>query len=248
MAGFVGVFGYTDYSASKFAVIGFSEIIKDEAFGPIESDKYRDYAADIHDSGRHLLELINDILDLSKVESGTDELHEEVVEVHEVISAAAKLVIGRAQKDSIKLEIETSEKLPSFRGDRRKFMQILVNLLSNGIKFTEEGGKVTLKAWCREESGHVVQIIDNGIGIALDDIPKALAPFQQVDSDLGRKYEGTDLGLPLTKALVELHGGALDLQSSVGVGTTVTVRFPAERIIRSPHDTKAVGIAGGKAG
>ena len=130
----------------------------------------------------------------------------------------------------------------------RKLKQILVNLLANAIKFTPKGGKVTLKAWCREDSGHVFQVIDTGIGMRLEDIPTALAPFQQVDSALNRKFEGTGLGLPLTKALVELHGGSLDLQSQVGVGTTVTVRFPAERIVELPRNIESMDIAATKVG
>ena len=125
--------------------------------------------------------------------------------------------------------------------DERKLKQILVNLLSNAIKFTESGGKVVLKIWHRMDSGFVFQVIDSGIGIAIEDIPKAFAPFQQIDSGLNRIHEGTGLGLPLTKSLVEMHGGSLDLQSEVGVGTTVTVRFPAERIVRSRR-----GAAAGK--
>ncbi len=112
--------------------------------------------------------------------------------------------------------------------------QILLNLLSNAIKFTPGGGKVTLKIWSRAESGYVFQVIDTGIGIAFEQIPRALAPFQQIDSGLNRKHEGTGLGLPLAKSLVEMHGGYLDLQSEVGAGTTVTVRFPAERIGHAP--------------
>ncbi len=110
------------------------------------------------------------------------------------------------------------------------------------------GGKVTLKAWCSVNSGYVFQVIDTGIGIALEDIPKALLPFQQIDNRLNRKYEGTGVGLPLSKSLIEMHGGSLDLQSQVGVGTTVTVRFPAERIVRLPHGTKAVCAADRKTG
>ncbi len=120
--------------------------------------------------------------------------------------------------------------LPALYADERKFKQILINLLSNAIKFTPPGGCVAIKIWFCRDNGYVFQIADTGIGIALADIPKALTPFQQVDSDLNRKYEGSGLGLPLTKALTELHGGSLGLQSEVGVGTTVTVRFPAERI------------------
>jgi PAS domain S-box-containing protein len=215
------------------AIIGFSEIIESETLGPVGSVKYRDYAGDIHESGQHLLELINDILDLSKVESGTDELHEDKIEIPEIIRSALKLVGHRAEQGGVKLELELADQLPALRADERKLKQILVNLLSNAIKFTDAGGEVALWAWCRMGSGYVFQIIDTGIGIAPEDIPKALSRFGQVDGDLNRQYEGTGLGLPLTKALVELHGGVLDLQSQVGVGTTVTVRFPAERIVAS---------------
>lgn len=216
------------------AIIGFSEIIGDEMLGPVGTPKYRDYAADINESGHHLLDLINDILDLSKVEAGTSELQEDVVHIHELVRSVKTLVSGRAEKGGVELELDVLDDVQALRADQRKLKQILVNLLSNAIKFTPAGGKITLRTWSRAESGYVFQIIDTGIGITPEDIPKALAPFQQIDSDLNRKYDGTGLGLPLVKALVEMHGGCLDLQSEVGVGTTVTVRFPAERIIAEP--------------
>jgi PAS domain S-box-containing protein len=212
------------------AIIGFSEIIQTEILGPIGSVKYRDYATDIHESGRHLLDLINDILDLSKVESGLDELHEEDIEILELAHSVWRLIQQRAQKQGVRLILELPEKPPPLYADLRKLKQILVNLMSNAIKFTEKGGKVTLKVWFRGDSGYVFQVADTGIGIAIEDIPKALSQFGQVDSTLGRRHEGTGLGLPLTKALVELHGGSLDLQSQPGVGTTVTARFRVERI------------------
>jgi signal transduction histidine kinase len=224
------------------AIIGFSEIIQSETFGPVGSVKYRSYAEDINDSGQHLLALINDILDLSKVESGLDELYEEDIEVPAVIAAVLRLVRQRGEDGGLALDLDFPDDLPLLRGDERKLKQILANLLTNAIKFTDAGGKVTLRAWCRADSGFVFQIIDTGIGIAAEDIPKALSRFGQVDGDLNRQYEGTGLGLPLTKALVELHGGRFDLQSQVGVGTTATVRFPATRIIRSRHDTYAPGV------
>ncbi len=154
-----------------------------------------------------------------------------------------KLVVGLAQKGNVELELDVSDDSLLLYADERKVKQILINLLSNAIKFSPVGGKVTLKIWSNAESGYVFQVIDTGIGIAFEDIPKALAPFQQIDSSLNRKHEGTGLGLPLTKSLVEMHGGYLDLQSKVGVGTTVTVRFPAERIVRLPHCIKAACTA-----
>ena len=229
------------------AIIGFSEMIKDQTLGPVGSIKYRDYARDINESGQHLLDLINDILDLSKVESGTLELDEEDIEMPEFIRSVQTLVTGRAQKGGVELEFDLSDDLPALRADKCKLKQILVNLLSNAIKFTQAGGKVRLRIWCRSDSGCVFQIIDSGIGIAPENIPKALAPFQQVDSDLNRKYEGTGLGLPLAKSLCEMHGGSLDLQSEIGVGTTVTVRFPAERIVGVPCGMQTMSTADRKA-
>ncbi len=151
----------------------------------------------------------------------------------------------RAQKQNVHLILDLPEDPPALYADLRKLKQILVNLMSNAIKFTEAGGRVTMKVWCRGDSGYLFQVADTGIGIALEDIPKALSQFGQVDSTLGRRHEGTGLGLPLTKALVELHGGSLDLQSQLGVGTTVTVRFPAERIC-DPFAGALARVAGGK--
>ncbi len=213
------------------AVIGFSGIMKNETLGPVGSPQYRDYAVDINESGKHLLDLIEDILDLSKVESGEDELNIEEISVSGMVHAVLPLVKGDAEIDGIGLKVNLEDGLPLLRADERKLKQILVNLLSNAIKFTKTGGKVELKAWRRKNSGHVFQITDTGIGIAPEDIPKALAPFQQVDGALSRKYQGTGLGLPLAKAQIEMHGGSLELESKVGVGTTVTVRFPASRVV-----------------
>ncbi len=229
------------------AIIGFSELIGGEMFGPVGNDSYREYANDIRESGQHLLDLINDILALSKFESGSDELHEENIDISEVTRSVKWLVIARAQDDNVGLETELADDAPMLRADKLKLKQILINLLSNAIKYTDTGGKVTLKAWCSMNSGYLFQVVDTGIGIALEDIPKALSPFQQIDNRLNRRYQGTGLGLPLSKSLIEMHGGSLDLQSQVGVGTTVTVRFPAERIVRLRPDTQAVGTSGRKA-
>ncbi len=229
------------------AIIGFSELIGGEMFGPAGNNSYREYANDIRESGQHLLDLINDILDLSKCDSGSDELHEENIEISEITRSARWLLAGHAQDSNVELATELSEGAPMLRADKLKLKQILINLLSNAIKFTDPGGKVTLKAWCSMNSGYVFQVVDTGIGIALEDIPKALSPFQQIDNRLNRRYQGTGLGLPLSKSLIEMHGGSLDLQSQVGVGTTVTVRFPAERIVPLRHDNEALGTSDRKA-
>ena len=213
------------------AIIGFSEIIKSEMMGPIGNPKYGEYASDVFDSGQHLLGLINDILDLSKIEAGKMELEEEDVDVAEVIGSCLRLVTERAAKGGVELITEVPDDLPALRIDERKLRQILLNLLSNAVKFTPDGGSVTVRSWFRSEDGFVLQVADTGIGIAPENIERALTPFGQVDSRLDRKYEGTGLGLPLTKSLIEKHGGSLDLQSKVGAGTTVTVRFPKERMV-----------------
>ncbi|MBL6954109.1 MAG: CBS domain-containing protein [Alphaproteobacteria bacterium] len=212
------------------AVIGFSEIISSDVLDPADNLKYREYAKDITSAARLLLSLINDILDLSKIESGKEELLEEDVNVPDVIRAMLTLVQERADQKNIELDYEPERYSDALWADSRKVKQIMANLLSNAVKFTEPGGKVTIRAWSDPNSGYVIQVADTGIGIAHRDIPKALASFAQIDSALSKKYEGTGLGLPLTKALVEIHGGYLDLQSKENVGTTVTVRFPANRV------------------
>ena len=215
------------------AIIGFSQIIKEQTFGPVGSTKYRDYATDIHDSGLHLLELINEVLDYSKIEAGAAELQEEIVDVSDIIESVIRMIGDRATKQGVELIVVAEDKLPRLRADAKKIRQILLNLLTNAIKFTQRGGRITVTVWARSGSGYVLQVADTGIGISLEDIPKALGVFGQVDSSFSRKHEGTGLGLPLTKSLAELHGGSLDLQSQPGVGTTVTIRFPAERLVGS---------------
>ncbi len=221
------------------AIIGFSEVIKDETFGPTERIKYRSYAEDIYSSGQHLLALINDILDLSKVESETAELHEESIEVPSLVQSALTMVEDGARTAEVTLVLDIRDDLPLLWADERKLTQILVNLLANAVKFTEPGGAITFRAWCRTDSGFVFQVVDTGIGMAASDIPRALSNFGQIDSVLSRNYEGTGLGLSLSKALIELHGGSLDLQSQLGIGTTVTVRFPTNRLIQSDLQTAA---------
>ena len=225
------------------AVIGFAELMRLEPFGPIGRPEYHDYIDDIRGAAQHLLALINDILDLSKVEAGVDRLQEENIEIADLMESVHSLVRERTECGRLVLEMDIPEGLPMLIADKRKLKQILVNLLVNSIKFTEPGGKVTLKVRCDDGEGHVFQVIDTGLGMAPNDIPKALSMFGQVGG-LSRRYEGTGLGLPLTKALVESHGGSLDLQSQFGVGTTVTVRFPAERVVGALRDTEALCAAG----
>jgi len=218
------------------AILGFSGIVQNESFGPIGNPKYRGYITDIHESGRHLLALVDDLLDFSRIEARRHKLYEEQIDVPKVIRSCLTLVKERAQEGGVKIVSEVPEELPALFADKRNIKQILTNLLSNAVKFTSSGGGVTIRAWVHADDGYVFQVADTGIGIALEDIPKALSPFEQIDGSLNRKYEGAGLGLPLTESLVELHGGSLDLQSQVGIGTTVTVRFPAERIVAPELD------------
>ena len=212
------------------AVIGFSEIIAGQLFGPLGSRRYVEYAEDIHDSGQHLLSLINDILDLSKAEAGKLELHETPLNIATTVESCLRVVRERAERGGVTLHNRVTV-APSVRCDERMLKQILLNLLSNAVKFTPQDGEVAVEASLDPLGAFQLQIRDTGIGIAEEDIPRALQAFTQVDSALSRKYDGTGLGLPLTKTMVELHGGRLLIHSVVGEGTVVTVLLPAERVI-----------------
>jgi signal transduction histidine kinase len=211
------------------AIIGFAELMKLEAMGPLGNDSYREYARDICLSGNHLLTLINDILDLGRIEAGKVELMEEAVRLSDIFEASARILRERAHSSGLDLVVESMPGLPLLRADRRKLLQILVNLLSNAIKFTPEGGKVELRSKRDGAGDIVITVSDTGIGIAATDLEKAMTPFGQIDSSLSRKHAGTGLGLPLTKNLVELHDGRFEIASEPNKGTIVTVRFPAWR-------------------
>jgi len=213
------------------AIIGFSEMLASETFGPLGDRRYPDYAKNICDSGRHLLDLINDILDFSKLDAGRLELHEQTFDLPEVIEGALQMMQGEAARTGIRIIHKTpGQELPYLHADQRRVRQVLLNLLSNAVKFTPAGGTVEVTVFHRgSEVG--IAVADTGIGIAAEDIPRALERFGQVDSSLSRKYEGTGLGLPLSKRLMELHDGRLELDSVVGAGTTVTILFPPKRLI-----------------
>lgn len=214
------------------AIIGFAEIIKAQMFGPLGAPQYVEYSNDIYDSGQLLLSLINDILDMSKIEAGKRALVETTLDVEKIVQSVIRLVASRAKMGRLQLNAKVPKDLPFLRGEEKAVKQVLTNLLTNAIKFTSEGGRVTLDAKMSDDGRMWVAIHDTGIGIAPEDIPVALAPFGQIESALSRKHQGTGLGLPLTKALVELHGGELRLESILGSGTTVSLIFPPERIIK----------------
>ncbi len=212
------------------AVIGFSEIIRDAMMGPV-SARYQEYARDICSSGEHLLSVINDTLDLSKIEVGQLEIYEEVVDVAETITACHRIIRERVQKSNLDLVIDVHENLPALRADQRRLKQIFLNLLSNAVKFTPEYGRITLSACILPTNQIEFSVSDTGIGMKPEDVEIALEPFQQVDGELNRRYEGTGLGLPLVQRLVDLHDGQLQIVTAPDAGTTVTITFPAQRSV-----------------
>jgi len=206
------------------AIIGFSEVLMERMFGEVNA-KQADYLKDIHESGRHLLSLINDILDLSKIEAGRMDLEISSFDLPSALSNAMTLVRERAQRHAIQLGLEVDKRLGEFRADERKFKQIVVNLLSNAVKFTPDGGRVDVTA--RTMDGRIeIAVRDTGIGIAPEDQAAVFEEFKQVGRDPSRRAEGTGLGLALTKRFVELHGGKIRLESAPGKGSTFTITLP----------------------
>ncbi|HTZ76974.1 MAG TPA: ATP-binding protein [Stellaceae bacterium] len=222
------------------AIIGFSDIMAQELHGPLGSASYRGYARDILESGKLLLSIINDVLDISKVESGKIELHEEAIDLAQLAGSLLRLTRERAETAGVALAAEVPDGLPLLRADERLIKQIMSNLLSNAIKFTPKGGRAVLRAACDDSNALALSVEDTGIGIAPEDIPRALERFGQIDNSLSRRYAGTGLGLPLVKAFAELHGGRFELESAPAVGTTAIVRFPAARSIRRDEALRAV--------
>jgi PAS domain S-box-containing protein len=213
------------------AIIGFSDVIKREVFGGLGSSRYLDYVNDIHDSGTHLLDLINDVLDVSRVEAGALEVHDDELDPAEVSRACLRLVKERAARNGVKLAISVGKNIPRLRADERRLKQILLNLLSNAVKFTPRGGRVRLSVLRERQGGVVFKIADTGIGMSEQGIATAMAPFGQIDGTDARRHDGTGLGLPLTQGLLDAHGGTLTIASKPGVGTTVRAVFPKERAI-----------------
>ena len=213
------------------AIIGFTGSIMAETFGPIGNEKYLEYIDHISSSGQHLLELINDILDVSAIEVGKLELHEDNMVVDDLIESSIQLIKERADLKQIQLHTNLQADLPILYADARRMKQILLNLLSNAVKFTPDEGTVTLSASQNNDGACVFITADTGIGMSDTERTKAMTQFGQVDSSLSRKEEGTGLGLPLTMGLVELHGGTFHMVSEKGVGTTVTVTLPPERMV-----------------
>ena len=214
------------------AIIGFSSVFKEQLFGKLGNDKYLEYANDINDAGGHLLDIINDILDLSKAESGKMVLTFERVDVNHAVKKCVNIMEKRAFEGNVAVTFSMPEKLPPVIADRLRFSQIILNILSNAIKFTPKGGSVHVDVRAEMRSGlitdYIIKIRDTGIGMEKANISKVFQSFDQVDSGLNRRYGGTGLGLPLTKNLIDLHYGNISIESELGAGTEVTLHFIAD--------------------
>jgi PAS domain S-box-containing protein len=215
------------------AIIGFSDLMVTELFGPVSNPKYAGYARDIKASGEHLLELINDILDHAKIEAGQFELHEAGLDLTQLVEFTVHMVALHAEQAKLSVQIDIRSGIRLY-GDERRIRQILLNLLNNAIKFTPEGGHVRVGASFSPSGDLLLSVSDTGIGMSEIDQQRALQPFAQIDNERNRSQQGTGLGLTLTRRLAELHDGQLDLRSATGEGTTVTVTFPARRVLARP--------------
>src|SRR3954451_3649809 len=235
------------------AILGFSEVMKSEVFGPHAVPTYKEYAGDIHNSGVHLLNLINEILDLSRIEAGRYELNEEAVSLVHVVADCHHLLKLRASSRGITIHEVFEQGMPRIWGDERAIRQIVLNLLSNSIKFTPQGGEIWLKAGWTASGGQYLSVKDTGSGIAEDEIPIVLASFGQGSNSIKSAEQGAGLGLPIAKSLIDMHGGTFTLKSKIRIGTEVIITFPPERVMSAlapmaeeapslqpePHDTAA---------
>ncbi|MCF8479751.1 MAG: two-component sensor histidine kinase [Rhodospirillum sp.] len=212
------------------AIIGFSDMLSAGIHGPLMG-RQKEYVEDIHISALHLLELINDILDVAKIESGSYALHDQTLNLSEIVTATQRMMIGKAEEKRLELDSACVDPECWVLADERALRQIVLNLLSNAVKFTPHGGRVSLSVARNNDGGLTLTVEDTGIGIPQEHLDLVLRPFHQVDASDTRRHDGTGLGLPLAKALVEKHGGALRLESQLGLGTRVIVGFPARRVL-----------------
>ena len=226
------------------AIVGFSSMMMGGLVDPAQSEKFHEYATDINEAGQRLLIVFNDILQLAKIEAGQLDLREDVIDITKCLNDCHKKFKDIAAKKDIAFSYDSPKDLPTVWGDPRKIKQIVLHLLSNAVKFTAAGGKVGLEAEADLKKGLVITVTDTGQGIAAEDIWKAMAPFSQVDGSLDRPHEGSGLGLPLSKAFIELHDGTLTLESEPGTGTTVSIWLPGERLEVPETGKKKLSEAG----
>ncbi len=218
------------------AIIGFSEILEKEMFGPLGKEQYKEYSKDINVSGQHLLSIINDILDLSKAEAGKLILQEEEVSIVDIVNSTLRIIRDHAAERGVRLAFDVPGYDYHMIGDPRLLAQVFLNLFSNAVKFTHKGGAVSISFEEMTSGNLKIKIKDTGIGIDLENIEKVFDPFVQIESSMARNYEGTGLGLPLTKNIMELHSGSITLDSKLGEGTVAIVEFPKERLISRLND------------
>ena len=231
------------------AILGFSEIMQNEVLGPLPNDKYKEYVGDIHSSGSHLLNLINEILDLSRIEAGRYKLNEEAVTLAFVAEDCENLLRLRARAKDISIRLDIDSNLPKVWADERAMRQIMLNLLTNAVKFTPKGGLITLSVHRAAEGGQYIAVADNGPGIPESEIATVLSAFGQGTAAIQSAEEGSGLGLSIVQALVEMHDGTFDLSSELRKGTTVTASFPASRVMDvTPPTTKRPTIQLKRAG
>ena len=221
------------------AIIGFSEIMRQEMFGPLGADRYREYTSDIQDSGRHLLNVIDDILDISKIEAGRYALEDEEVDMAAVLRWSVDIMRASTMDKAQQVRLQMLDPMPVLNADQRAMRQIMLNLLSNAAKFTGEGGNIEVSV-CLDDDGNLsISVRDEGIGIPEDKLSEVMEPFGQVDDTNARQHGGTGLGLPITKSLIEMHGGSFALESTVGEGTTARMTLPGWRLTWPADKAKA---------
>jgi signal transduction histidine kinase len=223
------------------AIIGFSVIISGEHLGALKNARYLEYSHDIHSSGLHLLSIINDVLDMSKIEAGKLEIHEEEIEVRALLAGSLRMVRERARKQQIDLTCDVADPDHVILVDERAMKQCLLNLLSNAVKFSHTGGRVTVEAGIDDKGQTILTVIDQGIGMSEEELQRALQPFGQAHSSTTRTYGGTGLGLPITKGLIGAHQGELVIDSAPGRGTRVSVVLPPQTAGLSPAHQNAPG-------
>jgi two-component system cell cycle sensor histidine kinase PleC len=223
------------------AILGFSEVMKDEVMGPLENDSYKEYSGNIHASGKHLLNLINEILDLSRIEAGRYELHEEPVRLADIAEDCHRLLKLRAESKGLEIVLEFEDGLAPVWVDERAIRQICLNLLSNALKFTPKGGRIMVRAATSLEGGQLLSVKDTGPGIPKEEIPKVMQAFGQGSLAHQTAEGGTGLGLPIVQSLVELHGGAFHLRSELRKGTEAIVVLPRTRVLQSMPPLQPLG-------
>jgi len=223
------------------AIMGFSEIIKREMFGPLTVPAYKNYADDIHHSGHYLLALINDILDLSRIEAGRRDLQDEPVSILIAVEEVNHLLLMKAEEKKIDVRVDVPAALPKLMADKRALNQILINLMSNAIKFTAPGGDVAVKSQRTPTGSLTISVSDNGPGIPAHEMEQALGAFSRGSFATKKAIDGAGLGLPIVKGLMEVHGGTIAIHSEPGMGTEVIVTFPPGRVLDGPRGEVMAG-------